>query len=891
MPTKNSRFLSVVLVASSWLLPAQAADAPAQPQARSGIEEVVVVFKCHYDIGFTDSVPKVMEAYRTTIMDKVLQTAEVLNQPEEPRKFSWAIPGWPLTQVLGAEQTPERRAKVLAALRDGTVSVLAEPFTPETEVLELEDAVQSLAFSSRICRSAGLELPLSAKFSDVPSQSWLLPTLLHHAGIKFLHLGSNPAAGVAKVPPLFWWEGPDGSRLLTAYTTDYGSAEVPPANWPHRTWLAMLVNGDNQGPQSADKVRERLDRIQKKFPNAKITVGSLDDFARAFLKNDADHLATLPVVRGDMPDTWIHGLQSMPIESALARRGRPSLSVLGALDTSLHAWGLTPSPVAPVLTAAFEQSLLYGEHTFGLDMKKVGYRYGEEFTKAYADGKYRSSDAIFEVHRNYARTMTGLVEPALAERTSALAAAVAVSGPRLVVVNPLPWTRDAEVVCKVGETTIAALRPAEGGPAIPVTIADGTVRFLARDLPAGGYRTYVPVTVAPPVVTHSGPAQTLANRFFRLTWSEAGVTSVVDLRTGRELLRRGGVLGQYRYELFSAADVADYTSTYLRSKADWAFKDMGKFGLPADAAHAEAAPTILTAKVETDASGQTLVLTSAKEGILTDPIRLSVRLPDDQPWIEVAWTIDNKTIDPWPEAGWLNFPFAIDQPKVSLGRLGGPIDPAKDVVPGTNRDVFCLSTGLTVTGADGAGVGLCPLDSPLVSLGRPGLWRYTQDVRPASAEVFVNLFNNQWSTNYPLFVGGSWTSRVRLWTVAANASSESALITPSWEARSPALSAFSTAASGKLPPTRSGLTVSRKGVLVTAFAPDTDAEGTVLRLWEQAGVGGTCQVTLPEGLTVNAVQPIDLRGQLQGAPIPVRMGTFEVTLVAYAPRSLRLTIR
>ncbi len=873
------------------LLPTHAADAPTQPQARSGIEEVVVVFKCHYDIGFTDSVPKVMEAYRTTIMDKVLQTAEVLNQPGAPLKFSWAMPGWPLTQVLGAEQTPERREKVLTALRNGTVSVMAQPFTPETEVLELEDVVQSLAFSSRICRSAGLDLPLSAKFSDVPSQSWLLPTLLHRAGIRFLHLGSNPAAGVAKVPPLFWWEGPDGSRLLTAYTTDYGSAEMPPANWPHRTWLAMLVNGDNQGPQSADKVRERLDRIQKKFPNAKITAGSLDDFARAFLKNDAERLATLPVVRGDMPDTWIHGLQSMPVESALARRGRPLLSVLGSLDTTLRAWGLSPSPVAPVLTAAFEQSLLYGEHTFGLDMKKVGYRYGEEFAKAYAEGKYRSSDATFEVHRNYARTMNGLVEPALAERTSALAAAVAVAGPRVVVINPLPWTRDAEVVCNVDSTAIVALRPAEGGPSIPVTVTDGTVRFLARDLPASGYRTYVPVTTAPPIAARNAPAKTLANRFFRLTWGDAGVTSVVDLRTGRELLRPGGVLGQYRYERFSTAEVSRYTSTYLRSKAAWALKDMGKFGLPADVPYAEASPSVLAAKVETDASGQTLVLTSAREGILPDSIRLSVRLPDDQPWIEVAWTIENKTIDPWPEAGWLNFPFGIDQPKVSLGRLGGPIDPAKDVVPGTNRDVFCLSTGLTITGADGAGVGLCPLDSSLVSLGRTGLWRYTQDAQPASSEVFVNLFNNQWSTNYPLFVGGSWTSRVRLWTVAPKASSESALITPSWEARSPALAAFSTAPSGKLPPTRSGLTISRKGVLVTAFAPDTDAEGTVLRLWEQAGVGGTCQVTLPEGLKVSAVQPIDLRGQPQGAPIPVRKGAFEVTLDAYAPSSLRLIVR
>jgi hypothetical protein len=105
------------------------------------------------------------------------------------------------------------------------------------------------------------------------------------------------------------------------------------------------------------------------------------------------------------------------------------------------------------------------------------------------------------------------------------------------------------------------------------------------------------------------------------------------------------------------------------------------------------------------------------------------------------------------------------------------------------------------------------------------------------------------------------------------------------------LASFSTTAGGKLPSNRSGLIVSRKGVLVTAFAPDTDAEGTVLRLWEQAGVGGPCQVRLPAGMEVSAVQPIDLRGQPQGKPIPVRKGAFDLTLDAYAPRSLRLITR
>ena len=39
-----------------------------------------------------------------------------------------------------------------------------------------------------------------------------------HGGIDFLHIGCNTASSSPDLPTLFWWEGPDGSRLLTMYT-------------------------------------------------------------------------------------------------------------------------------------------------------------------------------------------------------------------------------------------------------------------------------------------------------------------------------------------------------------------------------------------------------------------------------------------------------------------------------------------------------------------------------------------------------------------------------------------------------------------------------------------------------------------------------------------------
>ena len=137
---------------------------------------------------------------------------------------------------------------------------------------------------------------------------------------------------------------------------------------------------------------------------------------------------------------------------------------------------------------------------------------------------------------------------------------------------------------------------------------------------------------------------------------------------------------------------------------------------------------------------------------------------------------------------------------------------------------------MTVTGPDGFGVGLCPLDSPLVSLAEPGLWRFSHQFIPKRARIFVNLYNNQWDTNFPLWQEGSWNSRIRFWIVRGRDDEEKNLITPSWEARAPLVAAFAEGAGGKLSAESKGLELSRRGVLVTSFGADPYSNKTLLRL-------------------------------------------------------------
>jgi len=231
------------------------------------LEQVIVVFKTHFDIGFTDMAVNIVQRYRTTMIDQALQVVDQNRDLPVELRFVWTIPGWPASKIVAGwpGQTRERQGRVQQAFQDGRLAVHALPFTTHTELLEVEDLVRGLGYASRLTRALGLELPRDAKMTDVPEHTWVLPTLLRHAGVEFMHIGCNGASNSALVPPLFWWEGPDGSRVLTMYSPRYGTQLLPSDDWPYKTWLALIHTGDNHGPPRPEEVRDLLDQAKKQL--------------------------------------------------------------------------------------------------------------------------------------------------------------------------------------------------------------------------------------------------------------------------------------------------------------------------------------------------------------------------------------------------------------------------------------------------------------------------------------------------------------------------------------------------------------------------------------------------------------------------------------------------
>lgn len=868
---KNYQIISIALLS----LAMSASPASAKP---GKVTDVWVVIKSHFDLGFTDQAENVFERYRVEMMEKSLAIMDQNRLLAENKRFIWTVPGWPLAeQILGPKQDPKRKIRIEQAIREGAIAVHALSSTTHTESLDLENLVRSFSYSNRISRDYGLPLPIAAKMTDVPSHSWVMPTLLAHAGVKFLHIGCNPASQYPRLPHLFWWQGADGSRVLCGYTHNYGSGLTPPTDWPTKNFLAMIMAGDNHGPPGPEEVENMRKQFESTMPGVNIHFGTLDDFTKAVLSENPD----LPIVRGDMPDTWIHGLLANPAATRSARNTQPLEPALDALDTQLRLWKLVPPPLAARLAKAYEQSLLYGEHTWGMNAE-FGPRseYGDDWKKWLAemekeaipaDGDYtkiplgskRKWMQSYQDHRDYALTAEKIVNAELDTRIAMLAKNVKTKPGSVLVYNPLPWKRSA------------------------IVSIDGKQHF-AKDVPASGYLTIEDRVVK----SNQSDSTKLETPFFKATFDleRGGISSLIEKSTGRELADKSSpyALGQFLHERFSTHEVNDrFIKKYALMQEGWALRDFGKPGMPG----ADQIPYLTTTpgnwkiRIQKSTIADHVTLTSADPKGLAVGLQLNFTFPKHAAWMEVEWQISEKTANKHAEGGWLCFPFAVNEPRFTVGRLGAPINPAEDIIPGSNRHLMAVASGVAITDSDTSGVALCPIDSPLVSLDKPGLWWWTLDFIPKRPTVFVNLYNNMWNTNFPLWQEGSWSERVRIWPVAKNTNTATDLAVQSWEARVPLLATM-TAGKGTLPDQQSGITVSRPGVLVTAFGENPDGKGTILRVWDQTGESAELTITLP-GSYLSAT-PVDLRGENPGKPVPIRLNELKIELPAFAPRSFRL---
>ena len=823
------------------------------------LKEAIIAYTMHYDIGYTDLATSVLYKYRTAMIDEAALSVKATSVLPREKQFVWSTPGWPLKYML-ENATPQRRQGLEYAIKNKRFALQALAFDIQTESSDLENLVRSMNYSSVINRKYNLPLSREAKMSDVPEHSWVLPTILTHAGVKILHIGCNPGSISPDVPRLFWWEGPDGSRLLTFYWDEYyGSGLLPPKDWKYKTWMAMTSTHENTGPPRPEDVAKDLAEAKKKLPGVNVRIGTMSDFYDAIMKENPE----IPVIRGDMPDTWIHGFMSMPREVKVNKLYQRSIYESEGLHTLGQLWKAKTDIISDEVSKATEQMNLFEEHTFGLAMSHGAgsmFSYGDEFTINRARTNYNraeiswqeKADHIHEVEKRGAM----LRKTALQSLTSS----VSVAGDKVVVYNSLPWVRSGSVRLFMNiyrkDKTVTALKDVRNNKLIPVYNDDNLLQFYADDIPAMGYSSFIPVFDGQQIPVTDGLVvneadHVMENNFVRIKFdaNKGSIVSCIDKQTKRELVDTESQygMGEYFHEYFGEEELKRYCGAYVKPAGRiWGDPEMGRPAKGFNFPYEQTRPA--KGRWVYQKNNDEIAATYFGEMSVHKPHRYSVTyiIKPQTPLIELVWNIQGKQAEPNPEAGWIALPFKVTNPKFYLGRPGGITDPAKDFVPGTNHDYFFLNTGLAIADKEGFGMGLNTPDAPAVSLERPGLYKFSKTFVPTKSTVFVNLYNTQWGTNFTEWLDGSWTARMYLWPIKAY-DNESGLITPMEETRQPLAGFYSNNPAGTLPLTNQGIKVSGKGINVTSFTQMPDEKSYRLRLWEMAGKSGDCEIELPAG--------------------------------------------
>lgn len=206
----------------------------------------------------------------------------------------------------------------------------------------------------------------------------------------------------------------------------------------------------------------------------------------------------------------------------------------------------------------------------------------------------------------------------------------------------------------------------------------------------------------------------------------------------------------------------------------------------------------------------------------------------------------------------------------------------------SNADYYFLNTSMTLFDKEGNGYAINSPSAPGISIDERGLYKFSGKMELTGSRISVNMFNTQWGTNFAEWIEGSFSSKLFIWSYKGY-DPEKSLITPTEETRVPLYGVYYDGATGEAPVTDAGLTLSSKGVLVTSFGKNRDGEGMTLRLWEQAGQGGECTITLPHGSIFSNATECNLRNEhTENTEIQIIEGKFTVDLKPNKPASFVL---
>ena len=480
-------------------------------------------------------------------------------------------------QVLPVEDylaiRPERRADLEGMMRAGRL--LAGPWyvLPDEYLVSPESLVRNLMLGLRLSRELGGAM-VEGYAPDAFGHIGTLPQILQGFGIDSAIFCRGMGDEGEELGTEFWWEAPDGSRVLAVHLRAWYS-NLSNLGYPHpagdlssmvfdmaraldrmrvvidrlqphaQASTVLLMNGTDHS-EADPHVPEAIARANETFSDVEIEHGTLGDYV-AHVRAEAGQ--RLPTFQGEFNRSryafGLQGVYSSRMYLNQANEQAQTLLECYAEPLSAWAWLLGSDYPGALLDLAWRRLLQNHPH--------------DDICGCSADAVHRQNMVRFEEVTQIGATLARDAFRAIMSRIDRTAQ----PGVPFVLFNPTAWPRSGAVVVELpfedGDEIAASGTDFHlvdaAGQAVPCQRLERFHRFEAevnkytdlqvvraaislRDLPPCGYRVYYaqpgPVP-AMPDVEHPVEVfeQGMENRHLRVEIEAGGTFSVQDKGTGR----------------------------------------------------------------------------------------------------------------------------------------------------------------------------------------------------------------------------------------------------------------------------------------------------------------------------------------------------------------------
>lgn len=558
----------------------------------SPIKTVYIVPFSHYDFGFVEP-PDAVRERATRHIDEVIRVAE-----ENPN-FKWTIESvWQVNEWLKRQRKPssvlpkdkEKIERLMSLIRSGRISLSASWGSMHTDFMGGEELNRLIYDYTALSKAYNIKTEL-AMLNDVPGHPTTMPGVLAGSGMKYMVTGANTflmnATEIApgKVP--FYWQGPDGSKILTWISQGNRGAYVEAATefyldpFSHDPYtdrrpfemfnpemigkttpiqemelgMTKLLDRYNAGGYKYDAVMvlaahdfveptdvlnlEKAIALWKQHhPQIELKIATPPEFFKYIESKYSDQI---PTFKGEWSGLWSESKTQSPQISASARYVHDHAP---AAETMWSALSMSRKFTVPVgnVASIFELMLTYDEHSGAgnngwpqLNSRKPL----EDQNLQYVDFMKRA------VSETDLLINDGLKAMSQANRHEQPPSQPFGSVP-VMVYNALSWNRsDVVKIAPPNGRSITKIQTSNGSEVEFDTDADGNAVFVAENIPAMGYATFDVVSqIAQPVTSLRqlrGSQLTFGN--FTVTADKNGsISSIKDNSSNRELINAKGEL-------------------------------------------------------------------------------------------------------------------------------------------------------------------------------------------------------------------------------------------------------------------------------------------------------------------------------------------------------------